>query len=153
MFSSIIFHSQPIQPRAIRDRLIQAVPAVEGFGDEDRHHDAQEWVSNLMDAVGDLLPYQLGQQWRNLFNVGITAEYTCDGPEQHRIIKDQSMKSVLSVPVMDDDERPIYNIIAAIEEELRLQWVPRTCDDCKCNSEVSAEHSSITSCPEVSLSI
>ena len=153
MFSPIIFHPQPIQPRAIRDRLIQAVPAVEGFGEEARHHDAQEWVSNLMDAVGDLLPYQLGQQWRNLFNVGITAEYTCDGPEQHRIIKDQSMKSVLSVPVMDDDERPIYNIIAAIEEELRLQWVPRKCDDCKCNSEVSAEHSSITSCPEVSLSI
>ena len=151
MFSSTIFHSQPILPRTIRDRLIQAVPAVEGFDDEARHHDAQELVTNLMDAVGDLLPYQLGQQWRNLFNVGITVEYTCDGPEQHRIIKDQSMKGVLTVPVMDDDERPIYNIIAAIEEELRLQWVPRTCDDC--NSKVSAEHSSITSCPEVSLTI
>ena len=151
MFSSTIFHSQPILPRAIRDRLIQAVPAVEGFDDEARHHDAQELVTNLMDAVGDLLPYQLGQQWRNLFNVGITVEYTCDGPEQHRVIKDQSMKGVLTVPVMDDDERPIYNIIAAIEEELRLQWVPRTCYDC--NSKVSAEHSSITSCPEVSLTI
>ena len=153
MFSSTIFHSQPILPRAIRDRLIQAVPAVEGFDDEARHHDAQELVTNLMDAVGDLLPYQLGQQWRNLFNVGITVEYTCDGPEQHRVIKDQSMKGVLTVPVMDDDERPIYNIIAAIEEELRLQWVPRTCDDRKCKSEVSAEHSTITSCPEVSLTI
>ena len=152
MFSSIIFHSQPIQPQAIRDRLIQAVPAVVGFEDEARHHDAQEWVTNLMDAVGDLLPYQLGQQWRNLFNVGITVEYVCDGPEHHRVIKDQSMKSVLSVPVMDDDERPIYNIIAAIKEELRLQWVTRGCDD-DCNSKMSAEHSTITSCPEVSLSI
>ena len=56
MFSSTIFHSQPILPRAIRDRLIQAVPAVEGFDDEARHHDAQELVTNLMDAVGDLLP-------------------------------------------------------------------------------------------------
>lgn len=152
MFSSIIFHSQPIQPQAIRDRLIQAVPAVVGFEDEARHHDAQEWVTNLMDAVGDLLPYQLGQQWRNLFNVGITVEYVCDGPEHHRVIKDQSMKSVLSVPVMDDDERPIYNIIAAIKEELRLQWVTRGCGD-DCNSKMSAEHSTITSCPEVSLSI
>ena len=127
------------------------MPAVDGFKDGARHHDAQEWVTNLMDAVGDLLPYELGQQWRRLHNIGITADYVCDGPEHHRDIKEQSMKTVLSIPVMDDYEQPIYNIIDAIKEELSLQWVTRKCDNC--TSKTSAEHSTITSCPEVSLSI
>ena len=57
------------------------------------------------------------------------------------------MKTVLSVPVMDDYEQLIYNINDAIEEELSRQWVTRTCDNC--TSKTSAEHSTITSCPEV----
>ena len=126
------------------------MPAVEGFKDGDRHHDAQEWVTNLMDAVGNLLPYQLGQQWRRLFNIGITVEHVCDGPEHHRDIKEQSMKTVLSVPVMDDYEQLIYNINDAIKEELSRQWVTRTCDNC--TSTTSAEYSTITSCPEVTVS-
>ena len=138
-----------MHPKAIRQRLIDAVPAVEDFGDESRHHDAQEWISNLMDAVGDTLPAALGEQWRQLYNIGVTAEYVCDGPEHHRVIKAEVKQSLLSVPVLDDDKRPIKNIEAAIAEELRLQWVPRRCSDC--NSQMSAEHSAITSCPEVGL--
>ena len=140
-----------MQPKAIRDRLIQEVPAVEGFSEEGLHHDAQEWVTNLMDAVGNLLPFELGQQWRQLYSIGITVDYVCDGPEHHRVTKAPSMKSVLSVPVLDDDKRPIGNINDAINEELSLQWVPRRCE--RCNSQMSAEHSTITSCPEVGLSI
>ena len=127
------------------------MPAVEGFSDEARHHDAQEFVTNLMDAVGNLLPFELAQQWRQLYSIGITADYVCDGPEHHRVTKAPSMKSVLSVPVLDADKRPIGNINDAINQELSLQWVKRDCDHC--NSKWSAEHSTITSCPEVSLSI
>ena len=140
-----------MQPKAIRDRLIQEVPAVDGFSEEGLHHDAQEWVTNLMDAVGNLLPFQLGQQWRQLYSISITADYVCDGPEHHRVTKAPSMRSVLSVPVLDDDRRPLENINDAIKEELSLQWVPRRCE--RCNSQMSAEHSTITSCPEVGLSI
>ena len=104
-----------------------------------------------MDAVGNLLPFGLGQQWRQLYSIGITADYVCDGPEHHRVTKAPSMKSVLSVPVLDDEKRPIGNINDAINEELSLQWVPRRCE--RCNSQMSAEHSTITSCPEVGLSI
>ena len=104
-----------------------------------------------MDAVGNLLPFGLGQQWRQLYSIGITVDYVCDGPEHHRVTKAPSMKSVLSVPVLDDDKRPIGNINDAINEELSLQWVPRRCE--RCNSQMSAEHSTITSCPEVGLSI
>ena len=140
-----------MQPKAIRDRLIQEVPAVEGFSEEGLHHDAQEWVTNLMDAVGNLLPFQLGQQWRQLYSISITADYVCDGPEHHRVTKAPSTRSVLSVPVLDDDRRPLENINDAIKEELSLQWVPRRCDHC--NSQMSAEHSTITGCPEVGLSL
>ena len=153
MLSSLSFHSQPIQPKAIRNRLIQEVPAVEGFSDEARHHDAQEWVTNLMDAVGNLLPLEQGQRWRQLYSIGITADYVCDGPDHHRVIKAPSMKGVLSVPVMDADKRPIRNINDAIEEELSLQWIERRCDQDNCNSKWSAEHSTITLCPEVSIAM
>ena len=138
-----------MHPKAIRKRLIDAVPAVADFDDESRHHDAQEWVSNLMDAVGDCLPSELGEQWRKLYNIGVTAEYVCDGPGHHRAIKAEVKQSLLSVPVLDEDRRPIENIDAAIAEELHLQWVPRRCSEC--DSQMSAEHSTITSCPEVSL--
>ena len=138
-----------MHPKAIRKRLIDAVPAVADFDDESRHHDAQEWVSNLMDAVGDCLPSELGEQWRKLYNIGVTAEYVCDGPGHHRAIKAEVKQSLLSVPVLDDDRRPIENIDAAIAEVLHLQWVPRRCSEC--DSQMSAEHSTITSCPEVSL--
>ena len=138
-----------MHPKAIRKRLIDAVPAVADFDDESRHHDAQEWVSNLMDAVGDCLPSELGEQWRKLYNIGVTAEYVCDGPGHHRAIKAEVKQSLLSVPVLDNDRRPIENIDAAIAEELHLQWVPRRCSEC--DSQMSAEHSTITSCPEVSL--
>ena len=63
-----------MHPKAIRQRLIDAVPAVDDFKDESRHHDAQEWISNLMDAVGDTLPAALGEQWRQLYNIGVTSE-------------------------------------------------------------------------------
>ena len=138
-----------MHPKAIRKRLMDAVPAVADFDDESRHHDAQEWVSNLMDAVGDCLPSELGEQWRKLYNIGVTAEYVCDGPGHHRAIKAEVKQSLLSVPVLDEDRRPIENIDAAIAEELHLQWVPRRCSEC--DSQMSAEHSTITSCPEVSL--
>ena len=106
-----------------------------------------------MDAVGNLLPFELGQQWRQLYSIGITADYVCDGPEHHRVIKAPSMNGVLSVPVMDADKRPIKNITDAIKEELSLQWIKRQCDQDNCNSEWSAEHSTITSCPEVSIAM
>ena len=96
-----------MQPKAIRDRLIDEVPAVKDFSNEARHHDAQEWVTNLMDAVGNLLPFELGQQWRQLYSISITADYVCDGPEHHRVTKAPSVRSVLSVPVLDDDRRPL----------------------------------------------
>ena len=93
------------------------MPAVEGFSDEARHHDAQEFVTNLMDAVGNLLPFELGQQWRQLYSIGITADYVCDGPEHHRSMATRQMVGMLHVPVMDADKKPIKNLNDAINEE------------------------------------
>ena len=72
MISSTLL--QPRWTRAIRERLVQEVPAAKDFLVEGIHHDAHEWVVTLREAIGNLLPADLGEQWLQLTNVGILQE-------------------------------------------------------------------------------
>ena len=142
--------NQPIQPQTIRNRLIAEVPAVDGFSDGSRHHDAQEFVNAMLLAVNDLLPLFEGQQWRRLYGIGISKEYVCDGPDHHCFIKAPNIDefcSMLSVPLIDTDKVPITSIEKAIEADLSLDWTERRCG--QCDSQWAAEHSTITSAPNV----
>ena len=129
------------------NRLVVDKPSVEDFLDDRRHHDAQEFITSMLDSVGDLLPPDLGAQWRQIFNINITTEYTCDGPAKHRSMRSQK-ESILSMPVRNQsNEQPIKSLGEAFSNYLLNQWVERQCG--QCDSKRSHQRVSIPNQPKV----
>ena len=120
---------QPRWTRAVRERLVQEVPAAKDFLLEGIHHDAHEWVVTLREAIGNLLPANLGEQWLRLTNVGILQENRC--LSCLNVTRTLDMRSCLSLSVVDSVTGDnLTTVEAAIANQLRDQETRLKCGAC-----------------------
>ena len=120
---------KPRWTRAIRERLVQEVPAANDFLLEGIHHDAHEWVVTLREAIGNLLPADLGEQWLRLTNVGILQENRC--LSCLNVTRTLDMRSCLSLSVVDSVTGDnLTTVEAAIDNQLRDEETPLECGTC-----------------------
>ena len=113
----------------MRERLVQEVPAAKDFLVEKIHHDAHEWVVTLREAIGNLLPADLGEEWLRLTNIGILQENRClSCPNVSRKL---DMRSCLSLSVVDSVTGDnLTTVEAAIDNQLRDEETPLECGTC-----------------------
>ena len=129
MISSTLL--QPRWTRAIRERLVQEVPAAKDFLVEGIHHDAHEWVVTLREAIGNLLPADLGEQWLQLTNVGILQENRCLRPGCLHVSRMLDVRSCLSLSVVDSVTGDnLTTVKAAIANQLREEVTDLVCATC-----------------------
>ena len=122
---------QPRSTRAIRERLVQEVPAAEDFLVEGIHHDAHEWVVTLKEAIGNLLPADLGEQWHRLTNVGILQENRCLRTGCPGVTRKLDEHSCLSLSVVDSVTGDnLTTVKAAIANQLREEVTDLVCATC-----------------------
>jgi len=122
---------QPRSTRAIRERLVQEVPAAEDFLVEGIHHDAHEWVVTLKEAIGNLLPADLGEQWHRLTNVGILQENRCLRTGCPGVSRRLDERSCLSLSVVDSVTGDnLTTVKAAIANQLREEVTDLVCATC-----------------------
>ena len=122
------------------------MPAAKDFLLEGIHHDAHEWVVTLREAIGNLLPADLGEQWLRLTNVGILQENRClSCPHVTRTL---DMRSCLSLSVVDSvTGANLTTVEAAIANQLREEVVTDwTCD---CGMKGSRQTRSLSVLPKV----
>ena len=130
----------------MRERLVQEVPAAKDFLVEKIHHDAHEWVVTLREAVGNLLPADLGEEWLRLTNVGILQENRClSCPNVTRAL---DMRSCLSLSVVDSVTGDnLTTVEAAIANQLREEVTKLRC--ATCGMEGSRQSRSLSVLPKV----
>ena len=146
MISSTLL--QPRWTRAIRERLVQEVPAAKDFLVEGIHHDAHEWVVTLREAIGKLLPADLGEQWLQLTNVGILQENRCLRPGCLRVSRKLDVRSCLSLSVVDSVTGDnLTTVEAAIANQLREEVTGLRC--ATCGMEGSRQSRSLSVLPKV----
>lgn len=122
---------QPRSTRAIRERLVQEVPAAEDFLVEGIHHDAHEWVVTLKEAIGNLLPADLGEQWHRLTSVGILKENRCLRTGCPGVSRRLDERSCLSLSVVDSVTGDnLTTVKAAIANQLREEVTDLVCATC-----------------------
>ena len=113
----------------MRERLVQEVPAAKDFLVEKIHHDAHEWVVTLREAIGNLLPADLGEQWLRLTNVGILQENRCLSCPN--VTRKLDMRSCLSLSVVDSVTGDnLTTVEAAIANQLREEVTQLKCGAC-----------------------
>ena len=146
MISSTLL--QPRWTRAIRERLVQEVPAAKDFLVEGIHHDAHEWVVTLREAIGNLLPADLGEQWLQLTNVGILQENRCLRPGCLHVSRTLDKRSCLSLSVVDSvTGDKLTTVEAAIANQLREEVTGLRC--ATCGMEGSRQSRSLSVLPKV----
>ena len=139
---------QPRSTRAIRERLVQEVPAAEDFLVEGIHHDAHEWVVTLKEAIGNLLPADLGEQWHRLTNVGILQENRCLRTGCPGVTRKLDERSCLSLSVVDSVTGDnLTTVKAAIANQLREEVTDLVCGTCGMKG--SRQSNSLAVLPEV----
>ena len=139
---------QPRSTRAIRERLVQEVPAAEDFLVEGIHHDAHEWVVTLKEAIGNLLPADLGEQWHRLTNVGILQENRCLRTGCPGVSRRLDERSCLSLSVVDSVTGDnLTTVEAAIANQLRDEPTELKCE--ACGMEGSRQSNSLSVLPKV----
>ena len=137
---------QPRWTRAVRERLVQEVPAAKDFLLEGIHHDAHEWVVTLREAIGNLLPADLGEQWLRLTNVGILQENRC--LSCLNVTRTLDMRSCLSLSVVDSvTGANLTTVEAAIANQLRDEETRLKCG--ACSMEGSRQSNSLSVLPKV----
>ena len=105
------------------------MPAANDFLLEGIHHDAHEWVVTLREAIGNLLPADLGEQWLRLTNVGILQENRC--LSCLNVTRTLDMRSCLSLSVVDSVTGDnLTTVEAAIDNQLRDEETPLECGTC-----------------------
>ena len=130
----------------MRERLVQEVPAAKDFLVEKIHHDAHEWVVTLREAIGNLLPADLGEEWLRLTNVGILQENRCLSCPN--VTRKLDMRSCLSLSVVDSVTGDnLTTIEAAIANQLREEVTELVCGTCGMKG--SKQSSSLAVLPEV----
>ena len=113
----------------MRERLVQEVPAAKDFLVEKIHHDAHEWVVTLREAIGNLLPADLGEEWLRLTNVGILQENRCLSCPN--VTRKLDMRSCLSLSVVDSVTGDnLTTVKAAIANQLREEVTDLVCATC-----------------------
>ena len=146
MISSTLL--QPRWTRAIRERLVQEVPAAKDFLVEGIHHDAHEWVVTLREAIGNLLPADLGEQWLQLTNVGILQENRCLNSGCLHVTEKLDTHSCLSLSVVDSVTGDnLTTVEAAIANQLREEVTELRC--ALCGMEGSRQSRSLSVLPKV----
>ena len=139
---------QPRSTRAIRERLVEEVPAAKDFLTEGIHHDAHEWVVTLREAIGNLLPADLGEQWLRLTNVGILQENRCLNSGCLNVTRKLDMRSCLSLSVVDTVTGDnLTTVEAALANQLRNEVTELRCG--ACGMEGSRQSRSLSILPEV----
>ena len=139
---------QPRWTRAVRERLVQEVPAAKDFLLEGIHHDAHEWVVTLREAIGNLLPADLGEQWLRLTNVGILQENRCLRNGCLHVSRKLDMRSCLSLSVVDSvTGANLTTVEAAIANQLRDEETRLKCG--ACSMEGSRQSNSLSVLPKV----
>ena len=139
---------QPRSTRAIRQQVVQAVPAAADFRSEGIHHDAHEWVVTLREAIGTLLPPDLGDQWFRLTDVGVRQENRCLRHSCLNVTSSEDMRSCLSLSVVDSVTGDnITTVEAAIAHALRDEVTSLKC--AVCGMEGSRQIKSLSVLPKV----
>ena len=139
---------QPRTTRAIRERLVEEVPAAKDFLTEGIHHDAHEWVVTLREAIGNLLPADLGEQWLRLTNVGILQENRCLNSGCLHVTRKLDTHSCLSLSVVDSVTGDnLTTVEAAIANQLRDEPTELRCE--ACGMEGSRQSNSLSVLPKV----
>ena len=124
------------------------MPAAEDFLVEGIHHDAHEWVVTLREAIGNLLPAGLGEQWHRLTSVGILKENRClrtGCPGVTRKLDEHSCLSLSVVDTLTGDN--LTTIEDALANQLREEVTRLRCEACK--MEGSRQSKSLSVLPEV----
>ena len=122
------------------------MPAAKDFLLEGIHHDAHEWVVTLREAIGNLLPADLGEQWLRLTNVGILQENRC--LSCLNVTRTLDMRSCLSLSVVDAVTGDnLTTVEAAIANQLRDQETRLKCG--ACSMEGSRQSNSLSVLPKV----
>ena len=130
----------------MRERLVQEVPAAKDFLVEKIHHDAHEWVVTLREAIGNLLPADLGEEWLRLTNVGILQENRCLSCPN--VTRKLDMRSCLSLSVVDSVTGDnLTTVKAAIANQLREEVTDLVC--ATCGMKGSRQSNSLAVLPEV----
>ena len=107
------------------------MPAAEDFLVEGIHHDAHEWVVTLKEAIGNLLPADLGEQWHRLTNVGILQENRCLRTGCPGVTRKLDEHSCLSLSVVDSVTGDnLTTVEAAIANQLREEVTDLVCGTC-----------------------
>ena len=107
------------------------MPAAEDFLVEGIHHDAHEWVVTLKEAIGNLLPADLGEQWLRLTNVGILQENRCLRTGCPGVSRRLDERSCLSLSVVDSVTGDnLTTVKAAIANQLREEVTDLVCGTC-----------------------
>ena len=124
------------------------MPAAKDFLLEGIHHDAHEWVVTLREAIGNLLPANLGEQWLRLTNVGILQENRCLRNGCLHVSRKLDMRSCLSLSVVDSvTGANLTTVEAAIANQLRDEDTGLKCG--ACGMEGSRQSNSLSVLPEV----
>ena len=124
------------------------MPAAKDFLTEGIHHDAHEWVVTLREAIGNLLPADLGEQWLRLTNVGILQENRCLNSGCLKVTRKLDMHSCLSLSVVDTlTGDNLTTVEAALANQLREEVTRLRCGACK--MEGSRQSRSLSILPEV----
>ena len=107
------------------------MPAAKDFLVEGIHHDAHEWVVTLREAIGNLLPADLGEQWLQLTNVGILQENRCLRQGCLHVSRKLDVRSCLSLSVVDSVTGDnLTTVKAAIANQLREEVTDLVCGTC-----------------------
>ena len=124
------------------------MPAAKDFLVEGIHHDAHEWVVTLREAIGNLLPADLGEQWLQLTTVGILQENRCLRQGCLHVSRSLDKRSCLSLSVVDSVTGDnITTVEAAIANQLRVEVLTDwTCD---CGMKGSRQSRTLSVLPKV----
>ena len=124
------------------------MPAAEDFLVEGIHHDAHEWVVTLREAIGNLLPADLGEQWHRLTNVGVLQENRCLRTGCPGVSRRLDERSCLSLSVVDSVTGDnLTTVKAAIANQLREEVTDLVCGTCGMKG--SRQSNSLAVLPEV----
>ena len=124
------------------------MPAAKDFLTEGIHHDAHEWVVTLREAIGNLLPADLGEQWLGLTSVGILQENQCLRTGCLNVTRKLDMRSCLSLSVVDTVTGDnLTTVEAALANQLRNEVTELKCG--ACGMEGSRQSRSLSILPEV----
>ena len=119
-----------------------------GFQDTNRHQDGQEWVNNLIDAIGNELPMGQKEEWKALFDIGIGGAYKCTAG--HLQLKMLENHSALKVGIIDKfTGEKLLTTEQVMKNEFKKEKMDKKCNIERCGEVKAISSSHITSHPKL----